>query len=261
MSGAGKWLERLLAAADSLLYPDEVACLCCGRALGEGERVVCARCREALCELEERQAEREEQGMEPCAQGLSYVYAAFPYEGAARQLILRLKFSSLRAAAEPLAEAMATLPAGEEDLLVPVPTTARRERERGFNQAQVLAQRLARAWGMEMADALVRFDERTPQAALGAQARREHLRGVMRADERVRGRRVLLVDDVYTTGATACEAARALLAAGALSVGMLTAARATGEDEKWPAFLLRWRAKPRKLRQIDRKFHESDGKL
>ena len=261
MSGLRERLARLLAAADDLLYPDEVACLACGRALGEGERVVCARCCEALCELEQRQAEREEQGMEPCAEGLRYVYSAYPYTGAAKQLILRLKFSSLRAAAEPLAEAMAALPAGEEDLIVPVPTTAQRKRERGFNQAEVLAQRLGRIWGMEAANALTRTDERTPQAGLSAQARRAHLQGVMRADERVAGRRVLLVDDVYTTGATAREAARALLAAGALSVGMLTAARTSQEDGNWPAFLLFWRANARKLRQGDRNFRESDGKL
>lgn len=254
-------LARLLAAAGDLLYPDEVACLACGRALGEGERVVCAACRGALCELEQRQAEREEQGMEPCAEGLCYVHSAYPYEGAARQLILRMKFSSLRAAAEPLAEAMAALPAGEEELIVPVPTTAQRERERGFNQAALLAQRLGRIWGMEAADALTRNDERIPQARLSAQERMEHLQGVMYADERVRGRRVLLVDDVYTTGATAREAARALLAAGALSVGMLTAARTSGEAGNWPDFLLRWRSATRKLRQIDRNFRESDGKL
>lgn len=261
MSGLRERLARLLAAADDLLYPDEVACLACGRALGEGERVVCASCREALCELEQRQAECEERGLEPCAEGLCYVYSAYPYTGAAKQLILRMKFSSLRAAAEPLAEAMAMLPAGEEDLIVPVPTTAQRQRERGFNQAALLAQRLGRTWGMEVADALTRADARTPQAGLGAQARRTHLQGVMRADERVRGRRILLVDDVYTTGATAREAARALRQAGALSVGMITAARTATEGESWPDFLLRWRANARKLRQVDRNFRESDGKL
>ena len=261
MSGLRERLARLLAAADDLLYPEEVACLACGRALGEDESVVCAACCEALRALELRQAEREEQGMEPCAEGLRYVHSAYPYEGAAKQLILRMKFSSLRAAAEPLAEAMAMLPAGEEDLIVPVPTTAQRERERGFNQAALLAQRLGRTWGMEMANALTRTDERIPQAGLGAQERRAHLQGVMRADESVRGRRVLLIDDVYTTGATAREAARALLAAGALSVGMLTAARTSQEDENWPEFLLRWRAKARKLRQVDRNFREYDGKL
>ena len=243
MSGLREGLKRLLAGLDELLYPGEVVCLACGRALGGEERVVCGACRLALAELEDRQAEREAEETEPCAEGLSYVYAAYPYEGAAKQLILRLKFSSLRAAAEPLAEAMASLPADEEELIVPVPTTARRERERGFNQAALLAQHLARAWGMEMADALARSDDLTPQARLNARARREQLRGVMRADGRVRGRRVLLIDDVYTTGATASEAARALHEAGALSVGMLAAARASGEGRGWPGFLLLRREK------------------
>lgn len=261
MSGLRERLGRLLARLDDLLYPDEVACLGCGRALGEGESVVCAMCRESLEKLEEKQAEREAEEAEPCAEGLQYVCSAFPYEGVAKQLILQLKFSSLRAAAEPLAEAMTALPAGEEDLIVPVPTTARRERERGFNQAALLAEHLAKAWGMEAADALTRHDELAPQASLGAQERREHLRGVMRADGRVRGRRVLLIDDVYTTGETAREAARALRCAGALGVGMLTAARAGLGDESMPEFLRRWRAKPQKMRQNDIKSHDFKGKL
>ena len=162
MSGLRERLRHLTTTLDDWLYPDEVACLACGRALGEGESVICAACRESLARLEEKQAELEAEETAPCAEGLDYVCSAFPYEGTAKQLIVRLKFSSLRAAAEPLAEAMAALPAGEEDLLVPVPTTARRERERGFNQAALLAAHLARAWGMQSADALARHDELAP---------------------------------------------------------------------------------------------------
>ena len=138
---------------------------------------------------------------------------------------MKLKFERQRPAAVPLARAMAALPAGEEELLVPVPTTRRRLRERGFNQAQVLCSLLAGTWGMPMEEALVREDDRTAQSTLGGQSRRANLTGCMRALTSVSGRRVLLVDDVYTTGSTVAEAARALMEAGAASVGVIVAAR------------------------------------
>ena len=220
-------LRRLGDALLDLLYPERAACLCCDRALGEDEQDgLCPACVRALERLELRQQERETQGeMEPLPPGIAYVHAAYPYTGQARTLILKLKFERLREAAEPLARAMATLPAGEEELLVPVPTTKRRLRERGFNQAQVLCSLLAAAWGMPMEEALTREDDRTAQSRLGGQSRRANLTGCMRALPVVAGRRVLLVDDVYTTGSTAAEAARALMEAGAAGVGVITAAR------------------------------------
>lgn len=220
-------LRRVADALLDLLYPDRVRCLCCDRALCEDEQDgLCPDCVRALEKLELRQHQREQQGEhELLPPGVSYVHAAYPYTGQARSLILKLKFERLRDAAVPLARAMTTLPAGEEELLVPVPTTKRRLRERGFNQAQVLCALVAEAWGMPMEEALVREDDRAAQSSLGGQSRRENLHGCMRALPAVAGRRVLLVDDVYTTGATAGEAARALLAAGARSVGVIAAAR------------------------------------
>ena len=110
---------------------------------------------------------------------------------------------------------MAALPAGEEELLVPVPTTRRRLRERGFNQAQVLCSLLAGTWGMPMEEALVREDDRTAQSTLGGQSRRANLTGCMRALTSVSGRRVLLVDDFLANGEAASGAARLLEQAGA----------------------------------------------
>ena len=220
-------LRRVADALLNLLYPDRVRCLCCDRALGEDEQDgLCPDCVRTLERLELRQHQREQQGeREPLPPGVSYVHAAYPYTGQARSLILKLKFERQRDAAVPLACAMTTLPAGDEELLVPVPTTKRRLRERGFNQAQVLCSLLAAAWGMPMEEALTREDDRTAQSRLGGQSRRANLTGCMRALPVVAGHRVLLVDDVYTTGSTAAEAARALMEAGAAGVGVITAAR------------------------------------
>lgn len=220
-------LLRGWAALLALVYPDRVLCLCCGRAIGEEDADgICPDCVRALERLEERQRLREEKGeREALPEGVAYVHSVYLYTGQARALILRLKFERVREAAVPLARAMAMLPGGEEELLVPVPTTKRRLRERGFNQARLLCELMARELGMPMADALIREDDRAAQSSLSGRERRDNLAGCMRALPEVRGKRVLLVDDVYTTGATAGEAARALLAAGATSVGVFTAAR------------------------------------
>ena len=221
-----KALRRAAALLDDWLFPDQVACVCCGTALGSEERCLCAACREALCQLEENFRDEK-----PPAEGLDAVYAALPYEGQARTLIRRLKYESLRDCAEPLAAVMSRLPTGNEDLLVPIPTTRSRQRQRGFNQAALLASSLSSIWGMPMAEALVRRDERAAQASLSAAKRKKNLEGCMTCTQDVSGRRILLVDDVYTTGSTAKEAARALLAAGAQSVSIAVSARTTAPSE------------------------------
>jgi ComF family protein len=112
--------------------------------------------------------------------------------------------------------------------LVPVPLHPARHAERGFNQAELLAAPCATRWRLPtLARALVRVRPTLPQADLDAEARRANVRDAFEVGRpgEVRGRRVLLVDDVLTTGATAGAAARALRAAGAAEVGVLTLAR------------------------------------
>lgn len=220
LSYAARWLEEMI-------FPQEVLCLACGHAIGEDAIAgVCPACMDALARLRERQAEEEKaRPAREIPEGVAYVHAAFPYEGAARQLIRRLKFESVRAAAIPLAEEMAYLDAGEEELIVPVPTDERRRRQRGFNQSTLLAAHMAKTLGMPMAESLCRTERRAPQRGLNAAQRKKNLLGCMAAGDEVNGKRILLIDDVYTTGATAAEAARALRAAGAVSVGVLCAAR------------------------------------
>ncbi|MFQ5458227.1 MAG: ComF family protein [Myxococcota bacterium] len=117
------------------------------------------------------------------------------------------------------------------DLIVPVPLHPRRLRARGFNQAHVLAEALVRRGAFAPATAfapraLARVRETPPQARLPRARRRANLRGAFRAvPGAVRGRAVLLVDDVMTTGTTLDACARALMRAGARSVDGLVAAR------------------------------------
>ena len=218
--------KRIGRWAKDLLFPPERSCICCKSVLKapRNSLQLCDDCLRALESLAVEQTERERQEPIMPAEGLQYVHCAFPYRDEARSLVLRLKFGSLRAAAKPLSLMMAMLPAEEEDLLVPVPTTKTRRKKRGYNQSEVLAGRLARSYGMKMDGRLLfRTDDGEAQATLGGAERRRNLEGCMRALPAAEGHRILLIDDVYTTGATAEEAARALRAAGAISVGMLCA--------------------------------------
>jgi ComF family protein len=114
------------------------------------------------------------------------------------------------------------------DVIMPVPLHRSRLRERGFNQALLLASAVGRAHGIPLSyDNLTRFRATRPQVELSGEERVQNVRGAFRltrpAD--VEGKRVLLVDDVFTTGATMNECAAVLKRAGARSVVALTLAR------------------------------------
>ncbi len=216
-----------------LLYPEENVCLCCRKELEPSDYrlMVCRTCTAELSLLAEEEC-REEVLFPISSPGeLAYVHCAFPYKGAAKQLVYRLKYDHIRRAALPLAFAMAVLPAEEETLLACVPTTKRRKRMRGFNQAALLADRLSVIYGMPFNEkALFRTDDGESQTRLSVEARKRNLSGKMSALPVVKGKNVLLIDDVFTTGSTALEAARALTEAGAIKVGMLAACCAWHHD-------------------------------
>jgi ComF family protein len=168
------------------------------------------------------------------------------YRGVLRQLIHLLKYQRVRVAAQPLgrltAEACLQLE-GDVDvpelLMIPVPAHKLRMRSRGFNQAELIARAAQR--GIEESigrrvkldvTALLRVRFAESQVALNAQERRQQIRGAFKviAGENVKGREILLVDDVLTTGATASECARELRQAGAVRVWVATPARALGRD-------------------------------
>jgi ComF family protein len=115
------------------------------------------------------------------------------------------------------------------DLIIPVPLHSKRLRWRGFNQSALLARQVSRAYGLPMEPfVLMRDKETLPQTQLSEEERRKNVRGAfsVRAAGALKGKTLLLVDDVYTSGATLNECSRVLMRAGADKVYILTLARA-----------------------------------
>lgn len=173
---------------------------------------------------------------EPCRRRpppFAYARAATLYGERVREAVHALKFGGKTALARPLGDLMAEaapamLRVEAVDCLVPVPLHPGREVERGFNQSALLARRLSRRWGVPLEPRALRRRRSTlPQTDLDAASRRANVRGAFAVARpaAVGGRHVLLIDDVYTTGATTAECAGALLGAGAKVVGVLTLSR------------------------------------
>jgi len=156
------------------------------------------------------------------------VWPAWVYASGAEAVIAALKFEERPRVAAALGRTMARVvpPVPRADLVVPIPLHAARRRERGYDQASMLAHALGAALGVPVLDrALDRVRATAPQTRLDARERRANLAGAFRVREPGcwTGRRVLVVDDVVTTGATFEAALRALAAAGADPGGVAAA--------------------------------------
>jgi len=160
--------------------------------------------------------------------------SAFLLTGAGKSMVLKYKYSSNPYLSSPAIDRLVQA-GGEEycwsdyDLVIPVPLHPRKSRERGFNQSGVLAHGLSRRTGIKFSrTGLIRTRYTRTQTRLSRKDRQENVKGAFRISEpaEIDGKSVLLIDDVYTTGATVNECTGVLIGAGALIVDVLTLARA-----------------------------------
>jgi ComF family protein len=239
------WIRAAGRGALDLLYPR--VCLLCLKGLsGTDRHYLCDPCESALPRFGPEACPKCGQGLGPGAivesrcldcwgRSLAFEGAvAFgPYQDALRDLILRFKLGGERVLARDLGRLLAGRAAadartGDADAIVPVPLHPQTERHRGYNQAALLAEALGRRLGKPvLLRTLAKVRATEPQATLEAARRSANVEGAygVRRPDRVSGRRLILVDDVMTTGSTADEAARALRQAGAKGVFVAVVAR------------------------------------
>ena len=162
--------------------------------------------------------------------GFDAAYCLGSYEGTLRELIHLYKYGKIQTLSQPLAGLLAAaLPLDERfDAVTPVPLHWRKQWQRGFNQSELLARAIARRRGIPVVRALRRVRSTQAQAGLSNTARRNNVTAAFQCRRGARtlaARRVLLIDDVMTTGSTAAACARALKQAGVARVVLLTVAR------------------------------------
>ncbi len=223
----------------ALFYPD--LCLACEAPLVSGEQHCCTDCRVSLPYLSyhlpdpvraESPLVRRFWGKVPVRYAVAYLQ--FTAQGRVQHLLHQLKYERQPEVGEVLgrwfgAELAAVGYGAAFDLVVPVPLHPQKERQRGYNQAARFGEGMADGLGLtQAAGALVKLDETTSQTRKGRLARWQNVTGgfAVAEPETVTSRRVLLVDDVLTTGATLEACAVTLLAAGALEVSIATIATA-----------------------------------
>lgn len=199
-----------------LIYPVRAECMGCGSKAGLERDWLCEDCRQALAGRWVGAAPPPEGGL---IEGAAYAYF---YGGPAGGLVRSLKYRGVSRLAEPMGRQMVRALEGLQpayiDRVVPVPMHARRTRQRGVNHARLLAREVAAGLQLPLEETLVRTRNTRQQARLDEAGRRHNLNGAFAVAGDVAGSRVLLVDDVCTTGATANACAEALLQGGADAV-------------------------------------------
>ena len=237
-------LRDTLRAAASVLYPsacavcnaavdfDEYLCASCEASAPRLTPPFCAKCSEAF-----GGAISETFTCANCAQRelhFECAVAAYRSRGVVRKVLHDFKYGRHRHLRHPLARWLCAalddprLTGRNFDVIIAVPLHPARQRERGFNQAALLAALLGRETGVRVDHTLERIRYTTTQTAYDRRERMRNLEGAfrLRRGMAVQGLRVLLIDDVLTTGSTLSECARVLKMAGAVSVHAATAARA-----------------------------------
>lgn len=237
---------NLLKAINNLIFPPR--CIFCDGVLDfRTELNVCQRCMEIVrfpwgtrCSV----CFRETYGIfgtdlcAECRTEMPYydkVRSAFMYEGSVRDCVIRLKFHSRTDHAPAMGHFMSQL-IGEDsraDMLIPMPISKNRLKERGYNQSEFFTKHISKLTGIPMrTDLLFKIKDTPPQSGLKYSERAENVKGAYKVDKplEVKGKNIILTDDVTTTRATLNECARMLKKAGAKTVECITFAVVKGDE-------------------------------
>lgn len=243
-------MNALMKSLITFLYPAQ--CRHCGESLDPADgHYICKTCWREIQPIRKPYCETCGRPLDPnaalpevipscsdCPENLPFRKArsAAIYESAARTALWLLKYHGKTVMAKPLAslmiEAMSTLFGMEDyDYIIPVPLHKRRRRQRGYNQMELIGERLSRATNIPMeSHCLVKIADTPSQVNVPYKERQNNVRGGFDVTDpsRIKGKGILLIDDVYTTGATATESARTLLRKGKPKyVDVFTLLRAT----------------------------------
>ena len=234
-------IGALLGDLLDFIYPP--FCALCGCRLSAGERSVCRDCWRSLAVIEAPYCRRcglpLNSAGSPCPacrsrrRMFSFARSFGPFDERLQQIVHLLKYRHRKSLAEPLARLLASVIERDRrfdnmEAVVPVPLHSVKARTRGYNQSELIASYLAREVGLRLLKKSLRRTRNTPsQSGLGSAQREINVRGAfaVRNPETISGKRLILVDDVLTTGATVDACVQALLQADANEVCVLTVAR------------------------------------
>jgi competence protein ComFC len=219
-------LKRPALLLLDLLFPPR--CVFCGAVVAPGTKV-CRPCSRSIVPLNTvRRMNLSDVGKNiPCA-------VLYPYSGEVRQSILRFKFGGEKQNADFYAERMAVtrIFSGERfDAVTSVPISKEREKTRGYNQSELIARQVARKIDVPFEECLMKIKDNPEQHRLKKKDRRSNVKNAYRAAEsNLLGKRILLVDDIVTTGATLSECAKVLYGAGVSEVACAAVAESSLES-------------------------------
>ena len=194
------------------IYPNK--CLLCCAVMDDKDGVICFPCGQGVYKVGSFNAR--------CS-NIDESFVAFEYCEKVRESVFRFKYDGIKSLAQPMSTEMIDHISENCDFLMPVPLHPTRLKERGYNQSALLAMEMGILLGMPSYDGLERLRYTEKQFGLNPQERLENLDGAMEVknDFNVKGKHIVLVDDIFTTGSTAAECGRALKVAGAEKVDLV----------------------------------------
>ncbi len=242
------FFKSLFKKIADAVFVDKYNCIVCGRELkGENRYALCERCSAKLiyiaypCKKCGKPLNRDTDYCIMCENNTRHftrTFSVFEYWGEIEKLIYALKFGGKKYIAKYLSAHLADKFLEEgliADCITAMPLHESREKQRGYNQAGLLAEYLAKRLNLPLKNGLERVKATEMQAQTSGRMRMKNVENAFLAVDEFRGQRVLLIDDVLTTGATMSEAAKALKKAGALEVIGLTLANVRDKLVRIPA--------------------------